>query len=382
MVKISVKFTYKEVKEYIESLGYVLISKEYINNMKKLILKDKYGYYYMINLNNLKSGSLSCFVEKRNPYTIQNIKLWCKLNNKPFELLSKEYKGKENKLQWQCLKEGCKEIFKSSWNEVRNNYGCGYCSGKQVGKSNCLATKNPELSKEWHLTLNGSLTSFDVTCNSSKKVWWKCNNGHEWIADIASRNSGKNCPYCAGNLPSEENNLLFCNPRLCEEWDYENNKNNPEEYCPNSNKKVWWKCNKCNHIWNATINSRNNGNGCPRCNQSKGEKKIEGILLGRDIIHISQHKFNDCRYKITLPFDFYLPEYNICIEYQGRQHYEPVDFAGKGEEWALEQFKENKIKDNIKREYCKYNNIKLIEIPYWDFDSIERILNNYIILPN
>lgn len=372
------KLQYDYIKEYIEDIGFILVSKEYLGINKKMILKDKDDFYYTSTYANFRKGSVPFKYIKSNPYTIQNIKLWCKLNDKSFKLLSDEYEGTHEKLKWKCLKEDCGEIFKSSWHSISIGYGCLFCVGKEVGLSNCLATKNPKLASEWHPTLNGDLTPYNVTCGNGNEIWWRCEKRHEWKASIASRNQGKNCPYCAGNLPSEENNLLVCDPKLCEEWDYENNKNKPEEYCPNSNKKAWWKCNKCNHKWEATINSRNNGNGCPRCNQSKGEKKIDEILLERNIIHIGQYKFDDCKYKITLPFDTFLPNYNTCIEYQGRQHYEPVDFAGKGEEWALEQFELTKIKDQIKRDYCKKNNIKLIEIPYWDYDRIEEILNDYI----
>jgi TusA-related sulfurtransferase len=236
---MSKKLLYEDIRSYIADLGYELISKEYKNNWSKLIIKDKYGYYYTVKLNNLKSGYFPCIVEKRNPHTIQNIKLWCQLNNKPFVLLSEEYKGRDEKLKWKCLKEECGEIFNTSWHSILSKEGCSYCAGRNIGLSNCLATKNPILAKEWHPTRNGDLTSNDVTCSTDKKVWWLCSKGHEWQANIASRNQGKNCPYCAGNLPSEENNLLVCNPKLCEEWDYENNKNKPEEYSPNSNKKVW-----------------------------------------------------------------------------------------------------------------------------------------------
>ena len=70
-----------------------------------------------------------------------------------------------------------------------------------------------------------------------------------------------------------------------------------------------------------------------------------------------------------LPFDFYIPDLNITIEYDGRQHYEIIDYFG-----GLDGFIDTKIRDTIKTIYCKENNIKLIRIPYWDFDKIEKIL--------
>ena len=64
------------------------------------------------------------------------------------------------------------------------------------------------------------------------------------------------------------------------------------------------------------------------------------------------------------------------IEYQGKQHYEPIDFAGKGEKWANKLFRSNQKRDKIKRGYCIKNNIPLIEIPYWEFENTENILLN------
>ena len=70
--------------------------------------------------------------------------------------------------------------------------------GIDVGltENSCLANVNPGLAKEWHPTKNGKLTPFDVTCGSGKRVWWKCEEGHEWKTTVASRNNGCGCAYC------------------------------------------------------------------------------------------------------------------------------------------------------------------------------------------
>ena len=118
------------------------------------------------------------------------------------------------------------------------------------------------------------------------------------------------------------------------------------------------------------------GCGCPNCaTTSKGELKISELLDRNNIDYISQKTFEKCSYRSLLRFDFFVPSQNLCIEYQGEQHYEPVDFAGKGIEWAKMKFEENQEKDNIKRIFCKDNNINLLEIPYWDYENIEEILS-------
>lgn len=112
--------------------------------------------------------------------------------------------------------------------------------------------------------------------------------------------------------------------------------------------------------------------GCQSC--SIGEKIIEEYLKNNNIKYDKQKRFADCRYKNPLPFDFYLPKGKICIEYQGQQHYEPVDFAGKGKEWAKKQLQLNQIRDEIKRTYCKNNGIKLVEISYLEKDNLENLM--------
>jgi len=107
------------------------------------------------------------------------------------------------------------------------------------------------------------------------------------------------------------------------------------------------------------------GCGCPICKYSKGEIFIQNYLNVRDIKFEPQFRFEKCKNKNTLPFDFYLPNYNLCIEYDGEFHY--IDKFG-----GLEQ---QKINDEIKNNFCIKENIKLIRIPYTEFNKIEIILN-------
>ena len=112
--------------------------------------------------------------------------------------------------------------------------------------------------------------------------------------------------------------------------------------------------------------------GCQICNESKGEKEITNILCDNNIKHIKQKTFDNCKNKHKLPFDFYLPDYNICIEFDGRQHFESVlDFGGD------EQLKKTQQNDKIKNNYCKENNIKLLRIKYSD-DINKNLLHQLI----
>jgi len=109
------------------------------------------------------------------------------------------------------------------------------------------------------------------------------------------------------------------------------------------------------------------GQGCPVCRESKGEKVIRNYLISNNIEYISQKTFDNCKYKRKLPFDFYLPDYDMCIEYNGRQHYEEVGVFG-----GVDELNKQIIKDKIKADYCKINSIKLISIKY-DMDILNII---------
>lgn len=126
-------------------------------------------------------------------------------------------------------------------------------------------------------------------------------------------------------------------------------------------------------IFEQTPSSHLGGTGCPVCNNSKGEQKIYDILTEHNINIEPQKRFDDCRHVMPLAFDFYLPDHNTLIEFDGVQHFESVEFWGG--EVALAQ---NKLRDSIKNTYCEENDIKLIRIPYYDYDNIETILEDLI----
>ena len=112
------------------------------------------------------------------------------------------------------------------------------------------------------------------------------------------------------------------------------------------------------------------GVGCPKCKQSKGELMVRNYLENNNIGYIQQKKFINCFYIKELPFDFYLEDYNLCIEYDGEQHYKPNKHFG-GEYTFNEIIK----KDNIKNNFCKKEGINLLRIRY--DENIEEKLNNY-----
>jgi len=132
-----------------------------------------------------------------------------------------------------------------------------------------LTQQYPVLKNEWHPTKNGTLKLNDFTRGSGKKAWWLCSKGHEWEAVIQSRTKGNGCPYCAGKkVLSGFNDLATTNCRLAIEWHPIKNLLRLNMVSANSNKKAWWLCSK-GHEWEAVIQSRTKGNGCPYCGNRK-----------------------------------------------------------------------------------------------------------------
>ena len=126
---------------------------------------------------------------------------------------------------------------------------------------------DPLLLKQWDRERNGDLTPHDVTYGSHRRVWWRCEKGHSWQAEVKSRTLlGAGCPVCAGKVVVPgENDLATLRPDLAAQWHPERNLPlTPERIAPGSHKRVWWVCGK-GHVWQAAAAARANGERCPVC---------------------------------------------------------------------------------------------------------------------
>ena len=215
--------------------------------------------------------SMINFMVKKNSILITNpdiAKEWHPVKNG--NLKPEHTKPGSNKKVWWICPHGHEYQLCVNARTVRG-HGCPYCSSHRVMKGyNDLESQNPTLAKEWDYDRNTSSPS-DVTVASGKKVWWRCSKGHEWEATISKRSNGRGCPYCSGQkVLKGYNDLATLNPTLMEEWNYNKNIDIlPTEVSAHSGRKVWWKCSKCNHEWQATIDKRSNGRGCPKCKNKK-----------------------------------------------------------------------------------------------------------------
>lgn len=144
---------------------------------------------------------------------------------------------------------------------------------KQTAKKT-IAETHPHLLNEWHPSKNGELNPETITPGSGRKIWWICQEGHEWQTYVYSRagKSASGCPECrkikfrklkAEYRPPLEKSLAHVNPLLASEWHPDKNERGPHEYTPGSNAKVWWKCRE-GHEWKTAISDRQK-TGCPYC---------------------------------------------------------------------------------------------------------------------
>ena len=173
-------------------------------------------------------------------------------------------KGSSVKVWWRC-KEG--HSYKSAVATRTSGVGCPICDGKVIlAGYNDLMTKNPQLAAEWNYDRNGKLTPDQVAPFSNKKVWWKCEKGHEWESKVASRNKNSNCPYCGNQkLLSGFNDLATRFPELALDWDYTKNEQSPSQVLASDKSKKFWICKKCGHSYEKSVYNKVRSPKCPKC---------------------------------------------------------------------------------------------------------------------
>lgn len=182
--------------------------------------------------------------------------------------------GSHRSVWWQCGHgHEWKALIKS---RIEGN-GCPVCANRVVVPGeNDLQTCAPLLAKQWHPAKNGALRPDRIVCGSARKVWWRCERGHEWQAEVQSRVAGNGCPVCSGKIVVPgENDLESFYPELARQWNREKNGPLlPSQVSIYSNKRVWWRC-ALGHEWQSAVAARTaSRSGCPYCT---GRKVLPGF---------------------------------------------------------------------------------------------------------
>lgn len=345
------------------------------------------------------------------------------LINPDIEILESYTKG-SNKIKCKCLI--CNNIWEPCASSLLAGKSCPYCYGNHKLTHEEFLDKLPDKTKQ-NIEFLTKYVSAKIPIKCRCKI---CS--HVWDTTSTNLYQGSGCKKCAGLIPktneeflnSLSNNIIenisldgkyinsksviHCTCKICGYvWDSTTNRlllGNGCRKCANKqngknrmkshedfikqvhilnkdvtvidtysgvNNKLSCRCNICNRIWETTPAVLLQGCGCSCCKIPLGEKHIIDLLEEHNITYISQYKF--CGLKGVggklLSYDFYLPQYNLLIEFQGEQHKHPVEYFG-GEE----RFKIQQEHDRRKYEYAKKNNINLLEIWYYDIDNIESIL--------
>ena len=246
--------------------------------------------------------------------------------------------------------------------------GCFECGKEKISSS---LSKSHETYVEELKIINPNVIAIERYIDMKTPILHKCLiHNVEWITSPSATLQGCGCPECRSEKISEKS--LKTHEQYIEELKITNPSMVVLEQYINANTPILHKCLKDENEWYISPSNALIGYGCPRCHESKGERQIRLWLDKHNISYEFQKKFEVCRDSNLLPFDFYLPNYNMCIEYDGKQHFEPIEHFG-----GQEAFEITAKHDNIKNDYCKNNGISLLRIPY--FKNVEEELNNFLL---
>lgn len=273
-----------------------------------------------------------------------------------------EYVKATTKILHKC--EICNYEWFTSPSGILSGFGCPKCNSH-------IRRTHEEYVKDL-LEINPNIEVIDQFINTSTHIKHKCLiHNYIWDGLPTTILRGAGCPKCASEKLSKA--LSKSHKQYIEELAIINPNVECLDIYQGANTSILHRCLLCDYEWKAMPGSFLSGHGCPRCVSSIGEGKIEKWLVSYDIEYIPQKRFDDCVDLRPLPFDFYLPSYNSCIEYDGKQHFEPIEhFGGK------EYFQYTLKHDEIKNKYCEDNNIPLLRIPY--YADVETELSNFLLI--
>ena len=270
-------------------------------------------------------------------------------------------------IEYICKKHIDKGVQHCDWGHFRvKKRSCPYCAGKyQTTEEVQSKVKNTDV--QIISEYKGNEKPIECRCK-------KCGNKWTTLPKVLITN-GSGCPVC-GKIKASKAEMKTHSDFV---KDLELANNNIEvigEY-KGTHRKIECRCKIDGTVWHGyPANLLNKSAGCPTCNMSMSEKTMIDILQKYSLNISLQHIIPECRYQLPLKFDAFDVDRKIAFEYNGEQHYIPIDFAGKGEEWAKAQLELTQNRDKAKKEYCDKNKIPIIIVPYWEKDNMEFFIIN------
>jgi hypothetical protein len=255
-------------------------------------------------------------------------------------------------------------------NQLLRLSGCSHCGREKAAKAISLSQEEflKRATKKHHNRYDYSLVIYK---NKNSKIKIICPLHNIFEQQAGNHLNGEGCKKCAVENEGLRKRSII-EPFIISQF----KKAHGDKYDYSkviylgSMKKVEIICKKHGSFWQRPAQHKS-GVGCPGCRQSKGETSILNWIKKHRITCEFQKKFQGCKDKLFLPFDFYLPDYNACIEYDGELHYKKYENSFKGTYKLSITKKHDKIKNN----YCKIKGIRLLRIPYWRKNKIPQILN-------
>jgi len=342
-------------KLYELNLDFVIL--EYNGSKNKSKFRHNCGFEFSIRIDHLinRKKCPLCNGKKR---TIEKFQVESdKKHNSEYKIVEFISGNKPVKI----MHKVCGKIFNQLGHRHLRGDRCPECYRNfKYTKLQIIQLSNEKYDGEYELL--SEVIEYDKKC----LIRHKC--GYEFNQRVYAHLLGSKCPKCAGNAP---HTILSVQNK--------SNEIHSDEYLilspPNGTRskiKIFHKL--CEREFQQTVGDHLSGCGCIYCNMSKGEKTIENYLKDSSINYIKQKTFEGCKFKNKLKFDFYLPDFNKCIEFDGPQHFKPIRFFGGKKSFDLQ-----KKKDTIKNNFCKDNNINLIRISYENTtDQIINIIQKFI----
>lgn len=344
-------------------------------DIDKLTIKDRVymfdneGYKYFFNKSNISNIKKRKTIPARffnlNPYAEYNIKLYLEKVSDGNVILE-DFNNAKNAHSKLMLYNKSQDLhYDRSWNEISNgNYYYKKLDQDYVS-SRRLDSKIVEEHLESHNLImvgeyKNNITPIEFICRKHQ------DKGIQKMNWSTMHRSPCPCRYCKGF-----STIAKTDEELRDEI---KNKKNPNievigRY-KNMKTKIECKCRKCGRTIYLRPDHIKRGIGCGYCTKSIGENRVETFLKEHHIKYEREYRFEDCiRVKKSMPFDFYLSEINTVIEYDGVQHFQIIGRFGE------ESFRELKLNDKFKSNYCKEHNINLIRISYKEKDMVDKILS-------
>jgi cytochrome c2/very-short-patch-repair endonuclease len=275
------------------------------------------------------------------------------------------------KLEITCFDHG---KFTQSPHHHLQGQGCPRCGNDKISKMRC--GNRIKFIHDADIIHRGLYDYSKVNYKTSdKKVVIVCKLHGDFLQSPNSHLKGRGCRSCGfeKRYKSQRNNIssfiqksvmIHGNKYDYSKSQYDGSKTRITIICPDHGAFV------------QKPNSHLNGQGCPKCNVSKGERQIQSWLETNGIDYVIQKTFSDCKNPKTnykLRFDFYIPSENVLIEYDGQQHFTPVKIMGK-HDITGEELEYIKYKDRLKNDYARKSGIRLVRIPYSNAKHIPSIL--------